>query len=870
LDDAWRKAILSTMGRGTNGIRTPDQRLRVFVSSTLKELEHERRVVRAVIERLALAPVMFEMGARPHPPRSLYRAYLEQSDIFVGIYWQSYGWVAPGEAISGLEDEYDLVQDIPMLIYVKNAEHRAERLDALLSRIREDDGVSYVSFDDAQQLDQLVTSDLATLLAERFDSHRGRGGDDDVEVRDRAGSSRFRRAPAPLTRLIGRDADLRYVVGPLSTGTARLVTVTGPGGIGKTRLALAAARVLEESFPDGVVFVDLAPLRDPSLVLPTIAGALGVRDLGDMPLPARLSRALSGRRLLLLLDNLEQVVDAAADLSGLLSDSSVSMLVTSRTLLHIEGEQNVPLAPLPPPDAVELLVERAHASSPDFELTDDNAADVGAIATALDNLPLALELAGAQLRVLTPAALVQRLDHALRVLTVGARDRPERQRALRATIDWSVQLLSDQERTLLLRLSMFRGSFALDAVEWMLEDPESTDALKLMTGLIDSSLLRASDVGSSTSFSMLQTVREYGRDELERGGHLLQCRQRHAEFYSNLARRAAPHLTGSEQRSWMTRLRAELQDIRATLTHYADTAQADASMDLLWSLYWFWWTIGRIREGVDWVRPVANDDAASARTRIRAQFLLVGFGTMEHPDASRIADLEGFQEFFIGDRDPLGEFLTRIAIGSLQLVDGSASLDAAQVELDRALKIASQIDSPFLTAMALQIAGQVPMGRGDIPGAISTFEASVRAARTCGDVLLESAGLYQLAWSQLLLRNYAEANTYFIEQLRISDAEEHDHGIANGLEGLFAVAAASGDLERAGELLGAAEHLRDREGLIGPGMLPYYQRALAEAEKSPAVEQFQRGRDHGRRANVRELVTSILTITEFERVRADG
>ena len=192
-------------------IRTPDQRVRVFVSSTLRELAPERRVARAAIERLALAPVMFELGARPHPPRSLYRAYLEQSDIFVGVYWESYGWVAPDEEVSGLEDEYNLAPDIPMLIYVKRSEQRQQHLQSLLDRIRDDDRASYVAFDDAEDLEALLTSDLATLLAERFDEG-GRRQTALLSPSPDAASSEFLRPPTPLTRLIGRETDLHRVV----------------------------------------------------------------------------------------------------------------------------------------------------------------------------------------------------------------------------------------------------------------------------------------------------------------------------------------------------------------------------------------------------------------------------------------------------------------------------------------------------------------------------------------------------------------------------------------------------------------------------------------------------------------------------------
>ena len=269
-------------------IRTPDQRLRVFVSSTLKELAPERRAARAAIERLALAPVMFELGARPHPPRELYRAYLEQSDIFVGVYWEQYGWIAPGEEVSGLEDEWNLAPDIPKLIYLKRSEHRQERLDELLERIRDDDDASYVTFADVDELAALVTADLATLLAERFDAAGGRR-EPLAEPAAEVFSTEPVRPPSPLTRLVGRDDELATLTRMLAEDGQRLVTITGPGGIGKSRLAVAAARAVETAFPDGVVFVDLAPVLDAGLVITAVANALGIRDTGERPLAEKVA-----------------------------------------------------------------------------------------------------------------------------------------------------------------------------------------------------------------------------------------------------------------------------------------------------------------------------------------------------------------------------------------------------------------------------------------------------------------------------------------------------------------------------------------------------------------------------------------------------
>ncbi|MDF2555852.1 MAG: ATPase-like protein, partial [Microbacterium sp.] len=240
------------------GIRTPDQRVRVFVSSTLRELEPERAAARAAIERLHLAPVMFELGARPHPPRELYRAYLEQSDVFVGLYWQQYGWVAPGEDVSGLEDEYRLADhEMPKLIYVKQPAQRDERLEGLMQRVRDDDTASYKPFSDADELGELLEADLATLLAERFDAGRAPGSGGFAELPTG-------RIPVPSTDIVGRNTDaadlLALLTGSGGVDARRLITLVGPGGIGKTRLAIEVARLARDRF-DAVTFVPLEQVR---------------------------------------------------------------------------------------------------------------------------------------------------------------------------------------------------------------------------------------------------------------------------------------------------------------------------------------------------------------------------------------------------------------------------------------------------------------------------------------------------------------------------------------------------------------------------------------------------------------------------------
>jgi hypothetical protein len=304
---------------GEAAIRTPDQRLRVFVSSTLAELAEERAAVGRAISALRLTPVLFELGARPHPPRELYRAYLAQSDIFIGLYWQRYGWIGPGMDISGLEDEFQLSHSIPRLLYVKTpAPEREPRLTSMLDELQTEGTDSYRSFRSPRELGRLVRDDLALLLSERFTTadNRANRSASPASTTDRRGSSSL---PVTSTSLIGREDDIVEVSKLLQTPEVRLVTLTGPGGIGKTRLAIAVGEQLDDRYPHGTVFVSLAAIAQPELVLPRIAAAVGATIEGARPPLDVLVEHFAEAPTLLVLDNLEQVVDVAPELDQLLA-----------------------------------------------------------------------------------------------------------------------------------------------------------------------------------------------------------------------------------------------------------------------------------------------------------------------------------------------------------------------------------------------------------------------------------------------------------------------------------------------------------------------------------------------------------------------
>ena len=460
----------------TDVIHTPDQRVRVFVSSTLRELAAERQAVQDAVTRLRLVPVMFELGARPHPPRPVYQAYLAQSQVFVGIYWQSYGWVGPGEQVSGLEDEYQLSAGLPRLIYVKSpAPDREPRLTQMLARIRDEGGVSYQHFSEPAGLQQLVENDLAVLLSERFDlalgpvegaGHRGAAG---------RGASGARHAPAgPRARGLRRRGPGRQ--GGCAAGDADRPgwrgeePADGGGGPGGSARALRTARGSSE----------LASVSAADLVAAAIAAGLGLNTSAG-PLITDLESYLRPRRLLLALDNFEQVIGAApllAESAGCCSRPRGAGDQPDGAAAQRRAEFPVPPLPVPPARTrlraprtcgatprSRLFVERAHAVAPDFELTDANAEPVAEICRRLDGLPLAIELAAARVRLLPPQALLSRLDQRFSVLTSGARDLPERQRTLQNTLDWSFDLLSAGEQTLFARLGVFAGPFSLPAAE---------------------------------------------------------------------------------------------------------------------------------------------------------------------------------------------------------------------------------------------------------------------------------------------------------------------------------------------------------------------------------------------------------------------
>ena len=834
----------------TPAIRTPDQRLRVFVSSTLRELENERIAARRAIERLHLAPVMFELGARPHPPRELYRAYLAQSDVFVGIYGERYGWTAPGEEISGLEDEYRLAPSaLPKLIYLLEPAEREERLEQLIGRIRADDTASYKSFTTPEELAELIESDLATLLAERFDAART----EPAEPVQPAPSSP--RLPATCTPLIGRDREVAELLALLAQPGTRLVTLLGPGGIGKSRLSLAVAEAASEAFPDGTVFVPLENVLEAGLLLPTIAYALGVRDTGEVPLAERLAIALEGRRMLLVLDNFEQIVDAAPILVELYTIApDAALLVTSRILLRVRGERVYEVPPLASHDlaspdsvtrartspAVELFVERARAVKPDFAVTDANAAAVVGICRALEGMPLAIELAAARMRVLTPSSILDRLDRQLPLLVESSRDLPERQRTLRSTIEWSTGLLTASERRLLHDLSVFSLGFTLDSVEALgVRRGWDFPAFETLANLVDSSLVEQEDVDGESVFSMLATVREYGIERLREAGDEIAARTAHAEVYTALAHHLEVGLGTDRQLEAIARLNLERGNLRAAVRHLVSVGDTEAATDVAWRLYIYWWAGGYLMEVAGWMEELISRSHADASPRATAiaQFYVCWRDMWDSPSHAVPQTLVRTAAQFASVQDELGAAMSLATAGIAELNTSDPDLAAASRWLVEASERFRGTGAGWGEALGLVALGRLAVLRGDIEGGTEIFRRSVAASANSGDQFASTIATHHLARMLLFGGEVDEPERMFRTAIEGSIRLRHEEGMAYGVEGLCAIAALRGDVERAGVLAGAAGAMRKRVATFdSPGFVYHtrYVDALVTAAPDPA------------------------------------
>ncbi|GAC1347255.1 MAG: LuxR family transcriptional regulator [Ktedonobacteraceae bacterium] len=666
--------------------------------------------------------------------------------------------------------------------------------------------------------------------------------------------------PVQLTLLIGREKEVATIQRLLQRQEVRLLTLTGPGGTGKTRLGLQVAAELGDLFSDGVYFVNLAPISDPALVVPTIAQALDLKETGDQPLLDILKMSLRDKQLLLLLDNFEQVISAAPQVTDLLAACpNLKVMVTSRAVLHVQGEQEFAVPPLAMPDpkhlpdlvalsqyeAVALFLARAQAVKPEFQVTNASAPAIAEICVRLDGLPLAIELAAARIKVLPPQALLARLGQRLALLTGGARDAPARQQTLRNTIKWSYDLLNADEQRLFRRLSVFVGGCTLEAGEALCIalDGGAEQVLEGVASLLDKSLLQQTEhEGGEPRFTLLETVREYGLECLHESGEAEVSQRAHALHYLAYAEEAEPHLKGAQQVWWWRRLEQEQENLRAALVWLIGQEEGELALRLSGALWWFWNIRGSWSEGWRWLEAVLQLPQAQGRTTRRAK-ALSGAGMVTsligHSASRALLEESVAISRELGDKRGLTEALGWLGLDMYHSTQTGTEVAASRALLEESLVLAREVDDPWLLANALRNVGEFMVDHGDYKGACLLLGESVTLYRALKDQQALSRALRELVNATLSEGQVTQAAVLAQENLELARGLDNGPDLTRALYWLAVIRSSQGEAEEAAILLEESLTLARVQGdrsimanlLLTLGGLAIYQGDLLRAER---------------------------------------
>ena len=690
--------------------------------------------------------------------------------------------------------------------------------------------------------------------------------------------ARSQHAPPPRSPLIGREREIAAVRGLLVREDVQLVTLVGPGGVGKTRLAHQLAAALPQAFPDGVAVVSLEPIRSADIVLPAVAHALGIGESGQDNVIETLTNDLAAKRLLLVLDNIEQVIEVALDLARLLAGCPhVTLLVTSREPLRLRSERVVSVGPLPLPPtpaaatvddiaasaAVQLFVERARAAQPAFDLTPANAWDIARICQRLDGLPLAIELAAARTKVLSPHALLTHLATPLPLLSGGPRDAPARQRTMRDAIAWSYDVLTPDEQAVFRRLGTFVGGFTLDGAITVVGTAvmSSVAVLDTVTSLVDRSLLAPMTDGPEPRFTMLETIREFAVEQLVSAGEAEAARRAHASYFRDLAEQAEPALRGAGQPVWIARLEVELPNLRAVLDWSLDGGDVETGLRLAGALYWFWFLRNHVTEGRAWFERArsAGSHPAAAAGRAAAGAALLAWRAAEY-EASK-AYSEDALALFASCADEWGTAMIVHHLGHIA--------DDLDHDGERAITLLSDSLEQF-TALGDRwgvaysqrcLAYMFAEHHRDYHRATPLLNAAAETFREIGDRWNLGVTLHMLADNARERQQWSAAIPFYQESLTNHWEERDALGVADALLRLAQIQVALGEMEMALRLFGCAEAQHERAGVrIREPIRAGSEQMIDAARAALGAERFSLVWQTGRSLSLAEAVTLALAL----------
>jgi predicted ATPase/DNA-binding NarL/FixJ family response regulator/transcriptional regulator with XRE-family HTH domain/energy-coupling factor transporter ATP-binding protein EcfA2 len=658
--------------------------------------------------------------------------------------------------------------------------------------------------------------------------------------------------PAHLSSLVGRAHEIATLVGMLGRPELRLLTLVGPGGVGKTRLAIEVARDCAHEFADGAIFVALAPLASADLVLTTVVRTLGLPEGGGFPPAQVLAQWLRQREMLLVLDNLEHVLDAALQIGEMLrACPRLKVLATSREALQLQGEQVYPVPPLAFPrseqlstlddvlryDAVRLFVQRAQAVRPTLLFSQADGRTIAELCARLDGLPLAIELAAARMTVLSPMALLMRLEQQLLTLQSGARDLPARQQTMRATIAWSYELLNADEQQLFRCLAIFAGGATLAAIRTVCGKSSSeSEALRLIASLVHKHLVQPVQHDDEPRFEMLETIRSYGLEQLHLSDQDGAIAEQHARYMLDLAESAAPHLMGPDQARWFRRLDAEQHNLRSAVRWCFDHAAWQEAVRLVWALWRFWWVRGLHREARQWMEYVLTE--ALALTPLHhAQAELTVFSMAWAAGAIK----ESWQ---IGQRslhhspahnDRRVEAISLMMIGATLISSGTYA--EAETHLLHSIELFEAINEPWGAAFAMANIGFVWLHRAGSEQALNAFETALTLARRSGDLTITHQVLYFIALAAQVRGETARTVQALHEGLKLCLSLEDRVNIGYFVKGIATLAALHLDTPRGMRLLGAAAALMESVGV------PFHRDAPSALWHANVIERLQATHD---------------------------